>query len=306
MMIMLDVAFLGTGGMMPMPDRFLASLLMRYEGHLILVDCGEGTQVALKKLGWGFKAIEAIYFTHFHADHISGLPGMLLTIGNSGRTEPLRLIGPKGLKHIVEGLRRIAPELPFSLVYEEIQDDEGSCKPICGLNVKFALAEHIVRCYSYRFEVERQGKFQVSVAENYEIPKTFWGKLQKGIPYQKGDQLITSEMVMGPKRKGISLTYITDTRPTDRLIELANGCDALVCEGMYGEEEKREKAEENRHMLFSEAAMIAKNSKAKKLILTHYSPSISDPMLFLDRATDIFTQTELGEDLKKFSLMFEE
>ena len=120
---MIDVALLGTGGMMPMPERFLSSMLLRINGRLILVDCGEGTQVTLKMLGWGFKAIDTICFTHYHADHISGLPGMLLTIGNSGRTEPVKLIGPPGLKKVVG--RRLAARVLKTWVEDFVDEDTG-------------------------------------------------------------------------------------------------------------------------------------------------------------------------------------
>ena len=110
--------------MMPLPYRHLTSLMVRYNGSSLLIDCGEGTQVALRKKGWSFKPIDVICFTHFHGDHIGGLPGLLLTMGNAERTKPLTLIGPKGLPRVVNALRVIAPELPFEIQYVEIQGDE--------------------------------------------------------------------------------------------------------------------------------------------------------------------------------------
>jgi len=116
---MLDVALLGTGGMMPLPNRFLTSMLCRVNGLMLLVDCGEGTQITLQKLGWGFKNIDAIAITHFHADHISGLPGILLAMGNADREDPLLMLGPPRLAHVVQSLRVIVPELPFEIYFKE-------------------------------------------------------------------------------------------------------------------------------------------------------------------------------------------
>ena len=119
---MLDVCLLGTSGMLPLPGRWLTSLLLRYNGSSMLIDCGEGTQIAIKEKGWSFHPIDVICFTHYHADHISGLPGLLLTIGNSDRTEPVTLIGPKGLSRVVSALRVIAPELPYELRFIELSE----------------------------------------------------------------------------------------------------------------------------------------------------------------------------------------
>ena len=122
---MLDVCLLGTGGMMPLPGRRLTALMTRYNGSSLLIDCGEGTQVAIKEKGWTFKPIDAICFTHYHADHISGLPGLLLTMGNTDRREPLTMIGPKGLERVVTALRTIAPELPFQVTKRLRVDGRG-------------------------------------------------------------------------------------------------------------------------------------------------------------------------------------
>ncbi len=303
---MLDICLLGTGGMMPMPDRFLTSMLARLNGRLLLIDCGEGTQVTMKLLGWGFKAVDVICFTHFHADHISGLPGMLLAIGNAGRTEPLTLIGGAGLQYVVEGLRRIAPELPYPLKYIELKEDTPNVIEVNDFRISYTLADHMVKCYAYRIDVPRKGKFDPERALQQNIPKVIWSKLQKeGIAYYEGKEY-TSDMVMGAERKGISVVYCTDSRPVDRLIPFAKKVDLFICEGMYGEEEKKQKAIQKKHMLFSEAARLAKQAEVQQLWLTHFSPSLLEPELYLENATKIFEKTVLGEDRKTISIAFEE
>ena len=176
---MLDVCLLGSGGMMPLPYRWLTSLMVRYNGSSLLIDCGEGTQIAIKEKGWSFKPIDVICFTHYHGDHISGLPGLLLTMGNAERTEPLTLIGPKGLERVVNALRVIAPELPFPLVFREIQGAEEEFL-LNGYRLKAFRVNHNVLCYGYTLELSRAGKFQLEEALRLEIPKQYWSRLQKG------------------------------------------------------------------------------------------------------------------------------
>ena len=241
---MLDVCLLGTGGMMPLPYRWLTSLLVRYNGSSLLIDCGEGTQIAIKEKGWSFKPIDVICFTHYHGDHISGLPGLLLTMGNADRTEPLTLIGPKGLERVVNSLRVIAPELPFQIKYIEITQPEQIFE-MNGYRLKAFRVNHNVTCYGYTMEIDRAGKFDVDRANEAAIPQKFWGSLQKGENVQDGDNLYTPDMVLGPARKGIKLTYCTDTRPTDSIRNNAKGSDLFICEGMYGEPEKKAKVLEN-------------------------------------------------------------
>ncbi|MEG0591287.1 MAG: MBL fold metallo-hydrolase, partial [Lachnospiraceae bacterium] len=175
---MLDVCLLGTGGMMPLPYRWLTSLMVRLNGSNLLIDCGEGTQIAIKEKGWSFKPIDVICFTHYHGDHISGLPGLLLTMGNADRTEPLTLIGPKGLERVVTALRVIAPELPFTIRYQEITESQQTFE-LNGYRLKAFRVNHNVTCYGYTLEVDRGGKFCVEQAMEREIPKPYWKHLQK-------------------------------------------------------------------------------------------------------------------------------
>ena len=238
---MLDVCLLGTGGMMPLPRRYLTSFLARYNGSSLMIDCGEGTQVAVKEKGWSFKPIDVICFTHYHGDHISGLPGLLLTMGNADRREPLTLIGPKGLERVVSCLRVIAPELPFPIIYQEIQGAEQTFE-LNGYRLKAFRVNHNVLCYGYTIEIDRAGKFDVERARANEIPQKYWSRLQKGEVIEDGGRVLTPDMVLGPQRKGIKLTYCTDTRPVPVIAECAKQADLFICEGMYGEEDKIEKA----------------------------------------------------------------
>jgi len=302
---MLDVCLLGTGGMMPLPYRWLTSLMVRYNGHSILIDCGEGTQIAMREKGWSPNPIDMICFTHYHADHISGLPGMLLTMGNAERTEPLTLTGPKGLIRVVNALRVIAPELPFEIRYREFENPRESFS-FEGLNMKAFRVNHNVVCYGYSISLNRIGRFQVERAKELGIEMKYWSRLQKGETIETENGILTPEMVLGPARKGLKLTYCTDTRPVESIVENAAGSDLFICEGMYGEADKQEKAKEHKHMTFQEAAHLAKRAEVKQLWLTHYSPSLTRPEPFMDEVKKIFPETYAGKDGKSMELHFEE
>lgn len=301
---MLDISLLGTSGMMPLPDRWLTSMLARYEGRMVLVDCGEGTQITLKLQGWGFKGIELICLTHYHADHISGLPGMLLAIGNSGRTEPITIMGPAGLKFVVNSLRVIAPELPFEINYIEIPNEQATYD-MNGYNISTIPVEHMIQCVAYKIDIARKGKFDVEKANSLDIPQKFWSTLQDGNNVEYQNKLYTPNMVLGEPRKGLKVTYCTDTRPIKEIETFANNSDLFICEGMYGEDDKKEKAIKKKHMIFSEAAELAKNARVKELWLTHFSPSLIMPNDFLNVAKNIFANTIVGYDRITKNLHFE-
>ena len=302
---MLDVCLLGTAGMMPLPYRYLTSLMTRYNGSSLMVDCGEGTQIAVKKAGWSFHPIDIICFTHYHADHISGLPGMLLTMGNAERKEPLTLIGPKGLKRVVSALRVIAPELPFEIECIEIQEPEQVFE-MHGYKITAFMVKHNVPCYGYTIEIRRQGRFLVEQAMQKGIPKNYWGILQKGDTVEYEGHKYTPDMVMGTPRKGIKLTYCTDTRPAVLLVKNAIGSDLLICEGMYAEPEKLAKAKQYKHMTFYEAAQVAKAAQVKELWLTHFSPSLIRAEDYMPKVREIFQNSHLGKDGKMIEMNFEQ
>ena len=303
---MLDVCLLGTGGMMPLPRRKLTSLMTRYNGSNLMIDCGEGTQVAVKEKGWSFKPIDVICFTHYHADHISGLPGLLLTMGNAERTEPLTLVGPKGLVRVVSALRVIAPELPFEIQCIELTAQEEKLE-LQGYHITAFRVNHNVTCYGYTLEIKRSGKFDAARAKAQNIPLQYWNPLQKGeiITTEAGVTYIP-DMVLGPERKGIKLTYTTDTRPVKSIAEHAKDSDLFICEGMYGEKDKAAKASEYKHMTFYEAADLARTAKVKEMWLTHYSPSLTRPEPYMDDVRKIFPEAKAGKDGMSAELMFED
>lgn len=302
--IMLDVCLLGTGGMMPLPGRWLTALMTRYNGSSLLIDCGEGTQIAIREKGWSVHSIDIICITHFHGDHISGLPGLLLSMGNSDRTEPVYMIGPKGLKRVVDSLRVIAPELPFELKFIELTEPELDIE-VCGYTLRAFNVRHNIACYGYSVLVKRGGRFYTDRAERNQVPMKFWNLLQKGETIEWEGRIYTPDMVLGPERKGIKLTYCTDTRPTKTIVNNAMGSDLFICEGMYGEADKDVKAKEYKHMTFREAAKMAKEAGVKEMWLTHYSPSLTRPEDFINEARRIFPNTKPGKDRKSLTIEFD-
>ena len=302
---MLDICLAGTGGMMPLPYRWLTSLMLRYEGSQLLIDCGEGTQIALKKRGWSFKPIDIICITHFHADHISGLVGLLLTMGNAERTEPVTMIGPRGLEKVVNALRIVAPELPFPIEFIELSEPSATIT-VRDYVITAYKVQHAIPTYGYAVEIPRAGRFQVERAQALGLPVTYWNRLQKGETVEFEGETYYPEMVMGPPRKGLKVAYCTDSRPTRSIVEGARGADLFICEGMYGERGSEERAAEHKHMNFAEAAALAKAAEVRELWLTHFSPALNHPEEFIDVAREIFPNAKTGTDGMSLTLKFTE
>ncbi len=288
---------------MPLPYRKLTSLMARYNGSNLLIDCGEGTQVAIKEKGWSFHSIDVICFTHYHADHISGLPGLLLTMGNAERTKPVLMIGPKGLERVVCALRTIAPELPFAIEFHELSQKEEIIRT-CGYKITAFRVNHNVACYGYTLEIERKGRFDVERALAAEIPQKLWGRLQNGEVLELDGRPLTPGMVLGTPRRGIKVTYCTDPRPVPAIAEHAKGADLFICEGMYAEKDKEEKARQYKHMTFYEAAKLAARAGVSEMWLTHFSPSLTHAEYYMKDVRKIFPHASPGRDGRSVELDF--
>lgn len=295
---MIDVALLGTGGTLPLPDRFLSCALVRCAGQLVLIDCGEGTQVSLRKLGWGLKDVGTVLLTHFHADHVSGLPGLLLTIGNSGRTrdEPLTVAGPRGVQRVVESLRVIAPHLPYPVRYKELSGGPADDLTVGPLRVAACPADHDVPCLAYRLSLSRAPAFQPDRAKVLGLPVQLWKVLQRGETVEHGGRVVRPEEVLGAPRPGLSFGFVTDTRPTKALVEFFTDVDLLITEATYGDPEDRGKAVENKHMTFGEAAALGAAARARQLWFTHFSPSLPNPDYFRREAEAVYPAVVIGRE----------
>ena len=291
--LVIDLILLCSGAMVPLPDRPLSSLMMRSGGSLVLFDCGEGTQTQIRRFHWGFRKLDVICLSHLHADHVAGLPGLLHTVANAGRTEPLRIYGPVGTRQVVHGLRVIARWLPFEVLVTELSD--GDTFPLVeGLRASVCEASHRIECLAWRVDADRAPAFAPARAEILGVPRVQWSKLQRGEAIAVDGRLVQPEAVHGAPRPGVSFAFVTDTRPSERIVELVAGVDLLVSESTYLTDDHQEGAHRFGHMTLTDATAQARAAKVRNLWLTHFSGSIDDPLARSDAARALFPAAEIG------------
>lgn len=304
---MLDVCLLGTGGMMPLKNRWLTSCYMEYNGKAILIDCGEGTQIALAESECKMSRIDLLLITHFHADHISGISGFLLSLGNCSRTEPLTIYAPVGAKKIIESLTCICGALPFKLDIHELSVNSSTkftANTIDSmLEITAMPVRHRVNCLGYSFSFKRKPVFNPDKAKELNVPVKLWSVLHKGenVILEDGT-IITTDMVTDGNRKTIKVTYVTDTLPFDDIADLAFRSDLFICEGMYGDESQKDSLNEKHHMLMQDACYLAKLAEVDRLWLTHYSPAMKNPSEYTKILLKLFPNTTVSKDGQKVSL----
>lgn len=301
---MLNITLLGSGGGMPMPNRFLSALLINYMGRKILIDCGEGTQVAMRKMNAGFKNIDIICISHFHGDHIFGLPGLLSTMANSARTKPVTIIGPLGLKKVIEGFFYVISYLPFEI--KIIEDPKTAINIIDGIEISTLNLIHSSPCIGYSFYVKRKPEFLPEKAKGNDVPREIWKRLQNEETVELDSKVYSPNMVLGKERRGIKLSFITDTRPFDGIISFVKESDLFVCESTYLEEDDQIKAIQNQHMTCKEATGLASNAKVVELLLTHFSSAIDQPHAKCDYIKSLFSDTIIGFDGWNKSLTYKD
>ena len=304
---MADICLLGTGGMLPLKERFLTSLYAEYNGKAVLIDCGEGTQVAIAKHGLKMSKIELILFTHCHADHVMGLTGLLLSIGNCSRTAPLDITAPKSCIGVIEKLMSICGGLPYEVRLHGVPEDRpyafnaDMIDPM--LTVKTLPLSHRVSCVGYSLILDKKPVFLPEKAKKLNIPVELWKRLHRGETVTLSDgRTVYPEAVTGEKKQPLKITSTTDTLPIDEIVGFAESSDLFVCEGMYGLQDKKESMNEKHHMLMQDACNIAKKSGVNRLWLTHYSPAEKEPSVYEEELRKIFPETIISVDGEKITL----
>ena len=304
----MEAFILGCGGMMPLPYRHLTSVLLRRDGDLFLFDGGEGTQVSLRRLNLKWKKIDAIFVSHTHADHVTGLPGILMLSAQVDRTEPLYIYGPPKIKEYIESSRKVLDMyINYPIVVQEIT---APCVVHSGSDffIRAFSLDHTKTCVGYTLEeLDRPGEFNPEKAKELGVPcGPLWSQLQKGFEVKATDgSIVKPEQVLGSKRSGRKFSFVTDTLYKKEIADEVRGSDLLICEGMF-EDALLDQAKEKKHMTARQAATIAKDANVRRMCLIHYSPRYNDKELgvLLEEAQEVFPQTELSKDRMQIDIPY--
>ena len=292
---MIDVCLPGTGGMMPIPNRYLSCCHITAQGLTFLIDCGEGTQVAMRQAGIKLSRLNVLLLTHFHADHVIGVPGLLLSLYNNAKTSPLYIIGPKGLCAVLSSLLVVCPALPYPIYLYEWEGDQNTFE-LGDFSVSSFPLSHSALCFGYRVTFSRKPVFNPQKAAALGVPVTLYKTLHAGEDVQIGTRTITPEMVTDGQRPPIVICYMTDTSPAEGLHAYVKDADLLICDAMHAQDDLKEQVNERGHMVFSDGAYLAKQACAKRLLLTHFSPALKDPQNFQAQVQAIFPDTTVAYD----------
>lgn len=306
----MELFVLGTGGMMPLPARALTSVLLRREGELFLFDCGEGTQVSLRRLALRWKKISVIFVSHTHADHVTGIPGILMLSSQVEREEPLFIIGPPRIKEYVAASRRILNMyINYEIIVKEVYGEDIVFQGE-GYRIRSQPLQHTKPCLAYCLEEDmRPGVFDPEAAQALGVPRgPMWSTLQSGMAVRLDSGVeVQPEQVMGPLRPGRKFSFATDTTWVPGLSDFVRASDLLICEGMFGEE-LAEDAVDKKHLTAVQAAQVARQAEVGRLGLIHFSPRYTDRELkhLLHQAKKIFPATFLTRDMQVIDLPFKE
>ena len=304
----MEAFVLGCGGMMPLPYRHLTSVLLRRDGDLFLFDCGEGTQVSLKRLNLKWKKIDAIFISHTHADHVTGLPGIMMLNSQVERTEPLYIYGPPKVAEYVESSRKVLDMyINYPVIVKEITAPcvvhEGD-----GFYVRAFPLQHTKTCVGYTLEeLDRPGEFNPDKALELGVPRgPLWGRLQRGEAVQgENGSVVNPDDVMGKSRSGRKFSFVTDTMYLPSIADEVRGSDLLICEGMF-DDSCADQAKEKKHMTSRQAATIARDANVRRMAMIHYSPRYTDRELptLLEQAREVWPQAELTRDRMIFDIPY--
>lgn len=302
-----DICLLGTGGMLPLKNRFLTSLYVEHNGHALLIDCGEGTQVAAGVHALKMSRIDTLLITHEHADHVTGLPGLLLSIGNCSRKQPLDIYLPEKCIPNVKALLSVCGYLPYEVIFHGLPDDKTASftadKIDPMLTVDTIPLQHKTPCIGYRLTFSKMPVFLPEKAKQLGIPVNMWKILHSGGNVTLPDgKTYSSADVTGDAKPPVIITYTTDSLPIPEITDFAKDSDLFICEGMYGDIEKKASMNDKCHMLMQDACEIAKNAGAKRLWLTHYSPAMEEPEIYENELKELFADVVVSKDGEKISL----
>ena len=308
---MIDVTLLGTAALMPIPDRALTAATLTCAGRTILFDCGEGTQTAARRAGVSLMKADVIALTHYHGDHTFGLPGLMQTMEVLGRTLPLIIVGPEGLRAALRPILELVGHVGYPVRLAELRGEGVSMRELAAgwpeaARLTAFPTYHRVVSQGYGFTLGRAGKFLPEQAKALGVPVQQWSLLQGGQSVQVNDRIVRPGDVLGPARRGLKFVFTGDTALCDTLVDGARDADLMICEATYGENDQAYMAAKYGHMNFAQAAEAARRAGVRRLWLAHYSQMVEDPRLHLPNATALFEDAVCGEDGMSVTLRFED